>query len=113
MKTCPTCHTLVFEDMAVCYSCLHRFGEEPPADAETKEAPPVDSSAAHSASAGAPDVDECFLELDEALPACAISNISAPAPDWVIRLEMRSEEHPQRVWSMQLNPASWAALEVA
>ena len=25
MKTCPTCKTTVFEDMEVCYACLHRF----------------------------------------------------------------------------------------
>ena len=27
MKTCPICHATAFDDMAVCYGCLHRFDE--------------------------------------------------------------------------------------
>lgn len=28
MKTCPVCHARCFDDMEVCYGCLHRFGDE-------------------------------------------------------------------------------------
>ena len=28
MKTCPICKSRCFDDMAVCYGCLHRFDEE-------------------------------------------------------------------------------------
>ena len=31
MKTCPVCHARCFEDMDVCYGCLHRFGQGDPA----------------------------------------------------------------------------------
>ena len=27
MKTCPVCQAVAFDDAAVCYGCLHRFGE--------------------------------------------------------------------------------------
>jgi hypothetical protein len=30
MKTCPFCQSLTFDDMEVCYGCMHRF--EPPAN---------------------------------------------------------------------------------
>lgn len=30
MKTCPVCHARCFEDMDVCYGCLHRFGQGDP-----------------------------------------------------------------------------------
>lgn len=28
MKTCPICNAKTFDDMDVCYGCLHRFGKE-------------------------------------------------------------------------------------
>ena len=27
MKACPICGSLTFDDAAVCYGCLHRYGE--------------------------------------------------------------------------------------
>ena len=29
MKICPVCNARCFDDMEVCYGCMHRFGEEP------------------------------------------------------------------------------------
>lgn len=29
MKTCPICKAKAFDDAAVCYGCMHRFGEKP------------------------------------------------------------------------------------
>lgn len=29
LKVCPTCKTLVFEDMDICYGCMYRFGSDP------------------------------------------------------------------------------------
>ncbi len=29
LKVCPTCKTLVFEDMETCYGCMYRFGSDP------------------------------------------------------------------------------------
>lgn len=28
MKTCPVCKTMLFDDMEVCYGCMHKFGAE-------------------------------------------------------------------------------------
>lgn len=30
MKQCPVCKSRCFDDMDVCYGCMHRFGEEVP-----------------------------------------------------------------------------------
>lgn len=30
MKTCPVCNAKAFDDMDVCYGCLHRFDEKRP-----------------------------------------------------------------------------------
>lgn len=32
MKNCPVCEARCFDDMEICYGCLHRFGEELPED---------------------------------------------------------------------------------
>lgn len=32
MKTCPICHSNVFDDMDVCYGCMYRFARKPPED---------------------------------------------------------------------------------
>ncbi len=41
MKTCPICNAKAFDDMDVCYGCLHRFDEKRPfassCDAESAE----------------------------------------------------------------------------
>jgi len=29
MKVCPICHSRAFDDAAVCFGCMHRFGEKP------------------------------------------------------------------------------------
>ena len=28
MKTCPICNAQCFDDMDICYGCMHRFSEE-------------------------------------------------------------------------------------
>lgn len=33
MKTCPVCKARCFDDMAVCYGCLHDFSRQVPSDA--------------------------------------------------------------------------------
>lgn len=32
MKQCPVCKARCFDDMEICYGCLHRFEEEYPDD---------------------------------------------------------------------------------
>ena len=29
MKVCPICHSKAFDDAAICFGCMHRFGEKP------------------------------------------------------------------------------------
>lgn len=117
MKTCPTCKTTVFEDMEVCYACLHRFDAIPASAAAEASFADLGNPALTeraTASAQLPELDECFLDIEDAPLALPGSEACVPAfPEWVIRLEMRNEGHPQRVWSMELNPRTWAALEVA
>ena len=59
MKTCPVCHAQVFDDMPVCFGCMHRFeeGDGPTAvpAASSLSAPPaaapVSAAGAHPAGA--------------------------------------------------------------
>ena len=37
MKICPVCKARCFDDMEVCYGCMHRFVEEPSSDAVNHE----------------------------------------------------------------------------
>lgn len=36
MKQCPVCKSQCFDDMDVCYGCMHRFGEEVPGRPERR-----------------------------------------------------------------------------
>ena len=44
MKTCPVCQALCFDDMAVCFGCMHRFedgeGGQPGASAQPRAVQP-------------------------------------------------------------------------
>lgn len=33
MKSCPVCKATTFDDMEICFGCLHRFGEKDDASA--------------------------------------------------------------------------------
>ena len=50
MKVCPTCQSRCFDDMAVCYGCLHRFTEKSVEDG-LREQPSIDT--------------EDFIDVDE------------------------------------------------
>lgn len=43
MKTCPICKARCFDDMEICYGCMHHFAEEPAMpvadDAQQRDAP--------------------------------------------------------------------------
>ncbi len=51
MKTCPVCKSLCFDDMSVCYGCMHDFDRDIPDEPE-EAVPPVRPSAASAASYG-------------------------------------------------------------
>lgn len=48
MKTCPVCKSLCFDDMPVCYGCMHDF-ERDVIDEPEEAVPPVSSCVAASA----------------------------------------------------------------
>ena len=39
LKRCPTCKTLVFADMDVCYECMYRFGSDPERERAAQQMP--------------------------------------------------------------------------
>ena len=49
MKECPICHGTCFDDMEVCYGCMHRFAEE--LEMHTYETEPEEPKASDSAPA--------------------------------------------------------------
>lgn len=42
MKTCPICKSTSFDDMEICFGCMHRFDEAPYAAVEVMEAHEID-----------------------------------------------------------------------
>lgn len=74
MKTCPVCHTTLFEDMEVCYGCLYRFGSEPA-------------------------LEKTMNEREEELQPRG-----GDFRRWAVRLEVRSQSDPDQVWAAELIP---------
>lgn len=71
MKRCPVCQTMLFEDMDICYGCLHRFpeGDDP-------------------AGEGAIDADRERQALKSANLAADLPQIEMkPAPGQIVRGE--------------------------
>ena len=128
MKTCPTCHTNVFDDMRVCYSCLFRFNDADDLDTDFLEVD--DPPATHPSMAPEPiplpshakspkPASRATAQTHDSPSAAKQSpppTHNHPEPkqnDWVIRLEIRNTDNPQQIWSMELNPANWPTPEAA
>lgn len=80
MKTCPICHATCFDDMDVCYGCLHRFGEGEPGSEGA-------AGAVSLVSAGAAAGEGAMA----AVPPIAVSARDAVAegePSLVVRVEI-------------------------
>lgn len=95
MKTCPVCQATLFDDMGVCYGCMHEF--DPMAEGglelgRAEEEPVLGRHARPPAEARGPKPSE--------LP-------------WTVRLEMRSSDDPQACWAMELVPAPQARARAA
>lgn len=104
MKRCPVCQTMLFEDMAVCYGCMHRFpdGSDDPSgegaiDAN-REATPV-KAPLPLLMLPTIDLGEETQVDGEGGSSCADEQV---ANDWVLRLEMKSPGEEVRVWKFEL-----------
>ncbi len=138
MKTCPICSTTLFDDMEVCYGCMYSFGSKPDleqkvreaADETTDETIAIASAApAESAAPAGPDPIEREEDVDdgsrrgERADAVALgeplssallvqaARAASALPGWGVRLELRDETAPHRVWSMELTPPRAVAAE--
>ena len=127
MKTCPTCHAKVFEDMSTCYSCLHRFEDKPDLDEdflEVEDPLPITAVAtaspdaasergANAASATPVKPDSPAARMKPAHPGLpspsAPKHAKSQPGDWIVRFEMRNANDPCQTWSIELNPANWPA----
>lgn len=81
MKICPVCKARCFDDMDICYGCLHRFTEGEGAE----NAKPVNVPASSAISpASVPPV----APAAPSAPAPSSSAVPASDEKWVIRLEL-------------------------
>lgn len=77
MKVCPVCKARAFDDMEVCYGCLHRFGEEASAPGE-KDARLRSNASAQMSHGKAPESD---ARGEGGAAACAQAPASAAPTD--------------------------------
>lgn len=110
MKECPVCKTFVFDDMGVCYGCMHRFSGDGAASLLQNLLPEItieeageigenhgDDMSKEEGMAGA-------LDSDGAVDAGGADSL--PLERWILRVEMRDPREPNRSWVMELAPRS-------
>ncbi len=80
MKTCPVCSATTFDDMEVCYGCLHRFGSEEPATEVAQVAPAAGEALQPALAVGEATLPELATgEAAQPVPAAGIAAQPAPA----------------------------------
>ncbi len=112
MKVCPTCQSRCFDDMAICYGCLHRFTEKSSGD-----------NLREQSSADAED----FIDVDEgaveSLGCQELCSTTRPSPrtrvsqkargegiQLTITIEMPGLGTPLQIQTVQANERSGAPL---
>lgn len=114
MKVCPVCGAKAFDDAAVCYGCLHRFGSGDLAPMGRHGALPTGMRQA----AGAPDEPppECYGDLFAASAAASVvptACASAPGafgpPLPPVSAQARWKRAPDGRWFLQVDVALAAA----
>lgn len=118
MKECPVCKTFVFDDMGVCYGCMHRFSEGGAAgflqgllpEIAIEEACDIEESRGGDAleegrAALSPTSDGAADATDVADAADAAGAGDFSSEGWVLRVEMRDPREPNRSWVMELAPS--------
>lgn len=112
MKTCPVCQATLFDDMDVCYGCMHEFGPGEPTQlpmASPREPNPA-SEAAPPIPLAAQPVEESVAgrharPCDEDSPRERREGVKPADFPWTVRFEMRSQHDPAESWAMELVPA--------
>ena len=90
MKICPVCHGRCFDDMELCYGCLHRFDREPPENDATPSSAdqataPISASAVQTAletldsAMIADDAAELDLSLEPAAAGSSADQMASQA----------------------------------
>lgn len=83
MKICPVCKSTLFDDMDVCYGCMHRFEGE---DGLPEEARSVS------------------LEGGPRREGCSARRGGEEPPGFLVRVEVRDYRDDRTMWSMELVP---------
>lgn len=121
MKTCPVCKSHVFDDMDVCYGCMHRFEGDGPAAQEEGGAGLPQAAAIGLPQAGMPLQSEAANQPRAgALPlqpeAAEAPQPQAAEPPWVSAPLQPEAAGPPQQWeaSPEAQPAAWTIrIEVA
>lgn len=112
MKTCPVCQATLFDDMDVCYGCMHEFTPKLEEKEASKEAP------LRAQEGVAPTLRVPLLEPQpqarslagapvQAVQTLGEGHAAAPAnAPWMLKVEMRSGDEPRTAWSVELVPSS-------
>lgn len=110
MKECPVCKTFVFDDMGVCYGCMHRFSEGGAASLLQNLLPEI--AIEEAGEIGEKRGDDMLEERGMAGASESDGVVDAgdaddlPLERWVLRVEMRDPREPNRFWTMELAPQS-------
>lgn len=112
MKRCPVCQTMLFEDMDVCYGCLHRFpeGDDPAGEGAIDAVREKQALKGTSLAMDLPRIelqpapDQAVRGDDSRSPADADSPaLTGADANWVLRLELRCPDEPARSWLISLS----------
>lgn len=90
MKTCSVCNATVFDDMDVCYGCMHRFEED-------------EGAIGFSIPVRADACDPALRTGDDTAPSetkCAPDERGGTA--WKLRIELQQGGVTARTWVMDL-----------
>ena len=106
MKTCPVCQATLFDDMDVCYGCMHEFTSKLEGREASKEMPPqAQEGVAPTLRVPLPEPQAAVAA--QASPTSGEGQVGAPADaPWTLRVEMRSGDEPRTAWSVELVPSS-------
>lgn len=96
MKVCPVCSARCFEDMEVCYGCMHRFEEKPDSASEgTATAPLARLTAVPEPKKGeAVEVSKATVErghmpMEIASEAFSLEGARGGGPRWELVVSLR------------------------
>lgn len=108
MKNCPVCKTAVFDDMDVCYGCMHRFSV---LELEGGSMLRIENGAELEAGFEAASVREIEKGGSDELSSSEPPRLEELRGTWLLRVELRDPREPRRSWTVELAPPSGFAEE--